>query len=260
MYDINKKIRMRLVKDFLVVFLLSAFTFSSLASAEEGLVGCWNFDEGKGDIAKDSSDNKKDGKISGNPQWVKQDKGYALSFDGIDDEVTISNAPVFFPSDNWTVSFWSKIDPAQTSWQGVICFKSGAAWGIYACHPYTASHPNTAFLYTAGEKHTGATAIYFPTKEILGLGNWKYYTLTKSGSIYRWYIDGDNYASQDKGKGDVTMNTSSTWKIGFKYMNRYKGTIDEVMVYNRALTAQEIKKHYEAGSWRVEEGSEFGIF
>ncbi|MDO9464431.1 MAG: hypothetical protein Q7J67_03950 [bacterium] len=56
---------MKLVKDFLVVFLLSSFAPGSSAHAEEGLVGYWSFDEGAGDIVKDSSGNGNDGKIKG---------------------------------------------------------------------------------------------------------------------------------------------------------------------------------------------------
>ena len=54
--------------------------FSSQGLAEEkGLVGYWKFDEGKGDVAKDSSANNLEGRIYG-ADWVEGKKGKALEW------------------------------------------------------------------------------------------------------------------------------------------------------------------------------------
>ena len=58
--------------------------------------------------------------------------------------------------------------------------------------------------------------------------------------VYRW----STCTVQDKGEGDVTKNTANVWIIGFDYSKRFKGAIDELRVYNRALTDQEIENLY----------------
>ena len=220
-----------------------------IAPFVHGLVGYWKFDEGSGTTANDSSGFGNNGALldasstsaDGNtpPQWTGGKVNHALDFDGDDDYVNVPNTPIFTPANNWSVSFWAKIDPNQTNWQGVIHLKSGDAWGIYA------SHFSKAFLYTT-EPGTGATQPYFNSNPLSGLGSWIFYTLTKSGTIYKWHINGNLDSQQDKGAKDVTMNTGSTWQIGFDYSDRYKGLIDEVRVYNRALSAAEIKALYDA--------------
>ena len=57
----------------------------------EGLVGWWRFDEGEGNIAKDNSGNNNDGTIYG-ATWTEGKYGKALSFDGVDDYVSIPDS------------------------------------------------------------------------------------------------------------------------------------------------------------------------
>jgi len=61
--------------------LFVLFSVSFVFAAEEGLVGYWKFDEGKGDVATDSSGNGNDGKIIRGPEWVDGKFGKALKFD-----------------------------------------------------------------------------------------------------------------------------------------------------------------------------------
>lgn len=74
-----------------MVVLGFLFGFSNYSCSEEnGLVACWNFDEGSGEVAHDQSGNKNDGKIYG-AAYVKRGEGYALEFDGEDDYVDCGN-------------------------------------------------------------------------------------------------------------------------------------------------------------------------
>ena len=61
------------------------FLLPFLCLAEVGLedaIGVWLFDEGKGEVAKDSSANGNDGELIGGPKWVKGKFGQGLEFDG----------------------------------------------------------------------------------------------------------------------------------------------------------------------------------
>ncbi len=69
-----------------VLFVTGLLTNSSYADISlEDAVGIWLFDEGNGDIAKDSSGNGNEGQIMNAPEWVDGKSGKALRFDGVDD-------------------------------------------------------------------------------------------------------------------------------------------------------------------------------
>src|SRR4030042_1528239 len=80
----------------LVISILLLLTPALGFTAEEGLVGYWNFDEGNGDVAADSSGNKNDGKLVRNPEWVDGKFGKALKLDGAQrQKVEILNSDSF---------------------------------------------------------------------------------------------------------------------------------------------------------------------
>ena len=60
--------------------------YSARGAVDEGLVGCWTFDEGQGQVLHDASGRGNDGQIRG-AAWVKSGSGHALLFDGVDDYV-----------------------------------------------------------------------------------------------------------------------------------------------------------------------------
>ena len=67
----------------LIVLSLMFTSISSAAFDLETVVGMWLFDEGKGNIAADSSENGNDGKFENDPKWTKDGKfGSGLEFDG----------------------------------------------------------------------------------------------------------------------------------------------------------------------------------
>jgi len=69
-----------------IIFFGLMFTGQSFAKINpKSIVGIWLFDEGKGDLVKDSSGNKNDGKLMNGPKWVDGKFGQALEFDGVDD-------------------------------------------------------------------------------------------------------------------------------------------------------------------------------
>jgi hypothetical protein len=75
------------------------------------IVGIWLFDEGKGDVAKDSSDNGNDGKVLGKLKWETGKFGNALLFPGVDGQnfVEVPDPKGRDLPDGFTISMWVKI-------------------------------------------------------------------------------------------------------------------------------------------------------
>ena len=69
-----------------VSLIVLGLMFTGISRAEfdlKDVAGMWLFDDGKGDVAADSSENGKDGELVNGPKWIKNGKfGSALEFDG----------------------------------------------------------------------------------------------------------------------------------------------------------------------------------
>jgi len=75
--------RALVIKAIVCACLASAFPLLSAAEVSlDDAIGIWLFDEGKGNVAKDSSDNGNDGTLIAGPKWVEGKFGGALEFDG----------------------------------------------------------------------------------------------------------------------------------------------------------------------------------
>ena len=71
--------------------ILTVLSPGAVAEQPAGLLAEWRFDEGSGNIAKDTSGNGHDGSVHG-ASWVKLDEGYAISVDGVDDYIDCAPA------------------------------------------------------------------------------------------------------------------------------------------------------------------------
>ena len=218
-------------------------------SSAEGLVAEWRFDEGSGSVVKDSSGNGNDGVIHG-ATWTDGKVGKALRFDGRDDYVEVpDSASLNFGTSDFTVSMWLKY-PSQAGgthnyamvygkyketfpWKGINIFADCACDG------------GTSGKITF---RVDANNCLFSNAPNLNDNIWRYFTFVRTGTTLKIYINGaldnsipistiniDNSGHAIFGANSIEHPTSQS----------FNGKIDEVRIYNRALTADEIKTHYE---------------
>ena len=82
------------------------------------------------------------------------------------------------------------------------------------------------------------TSVSLPT------GMWSHVVVTRSGSVVKWYVNG--VLDTQKTFTQAASDSSLPLLIGNGYTNGYVGHIDEVAVYNRALTPTEVSDHFAA--------------
>jgi len=204
----------------------------------DGLIGWWKFDEGTGDVAYDSSGYGNDGTIYG-ATWVAGKIGGALSFDGDDDYIFVSNsASLNEMSDDITLSAWVKFNTIGSGVNSRILSKDngGNDWQLRL------TDNKATFQINAGgwNSVSGSTA--------LEPGTWYHLTGVYDGSYIRIYVNG-----VEDGKVSETDPFSGTTDNLYIGRNEYPigeyvdGIIDEIKVYNRALTPAEIWQNYQAG-------------
>ncbi|MGQ9610873.1 MAG: LamG domain-containing protein [bacterium] len=219
-----------------VIAIFLALIVSHLASlAEEGLVGYWALDDGKGDKAKDSSDLRNDGTIKGKVQWVQGKKGTAILF--VKQEaihIEVANNPSLNIKEQITMSAW--IRPTSIylggDWRERNCImaKRVAYYLDISENGYLAS-----YLYGVQPQEwlVGKTDM----KEFLN--KWVHVTTTYDGKEHKLYINGVLDISVKK--SGIISEAAENFYIGWVDNNRYfDGTIDEVMLWSRALSADEL--------------------
>jgi hypothetical protein len=192
-------------------------------------VGLWLFDEGQGEIAKDSSGNGLDGTLMSKPKWVNGKFGKALEFDGPGQHVFIKD--VLIPKTGWSISSWIYRD-------------TNAADSIWINHNNVRKDGATLHLYfTPGNNiprmcYHGDGAGFSPLSEI-GKNVWTHIVFVVEDKGRKVYINGnlDNSDANSVGyNGD-----KAPLLIGmFLDCCPFIGRVDEVGVFNVALTPEEV--------------------
>ena len=223
-----------------VVFVLALFFGLSNYgyAAEKGLVGSWKFDEGKGSIAKDAMNRKGNGKIYG-AAWVNGKSGKALSFDGIDDVVVVATDGSL-DSKSFTLELW--LNPTYKVSEDDGFFYSSPA--VLRFSLYKVTHR----AWVRWKKADANYATYYFTKTAVPQNEWSYlaFTYDNETDVLTGYRNG-KLGIVNTSVGGIYKEFGGVIKIGngLNTGKYFKGVIDEVRVYNRALTAEEIKNYYD---------------
>jgi hypothetical protein len=202
-------------------------TVPDIAITNPDLVGWWKFDEGQGKKALDFSGHGNDGTLGGDPLWVEgvMDGGLYLSgndyvvIDGVDNDIT---------GTNMTLSIWIKTTQSGEGELFALNDSSGSyalLFGIQGGNPYRWD--------TADEQYPPA----------VNDDQWHMLTYVRNGSTASIYVDGVQRVTQSSA---FTLDTVTRWSIGQEWdtspSDFYTGIVDDARMYNKALTADEVKQ------------------
>ena len=240
---------MRPLKIFLLVALvLVVFTgFLNNSSAETEPIAHWSFDEGEGNIAHDESGNGNDGTLENGPVWVDGVSGSALHFDGIDEHLQFPDL-ISGELADFTVSVWFKTAGFPTSEDETWVAVGGGLDGEFA----VGVHSNrTLLLQVNTNSNFGDDGSWFRmySNAVISSDRWYHivYIFSEEKDTAKIYLEG-TFDSQRNFSSDVEMTTYSGNRIasnswGF-HKNYFSGTIDEVSIWNRDLSSEEIVDIY----------------
>ena len=195
------------------------------------LIGHWPLDEQSGTIAKDVTDKGLAGTLK-NGLTFDTDKtigeiGSAIRFEGNSDRISLPDIDNDLQS-GFSVSAWVNPSNAEGGYQGVVGSSTAGGFMMFI------NRNKLAFKVTTNENG----------QKLISAGriqnnSWQMITCTYDGSTMRWYINGENVHSESlsgtiKDKGAAWLGWSG-WSDEY-----FKGSIDDVRLYNKALTNQQI--------------------
>jgi len=214
------------------------YTFTTTEQPAD-LVAYWNFNEGTGTTAADSSGNNNDGTLVNNPAWVNGKIGKAISFDGSNDFVDCGDNPAFNLGGTKTVEFWAKF-PVNEIDKRIIAFPVE-----FAGAPIIVQHglKVSAVEIVNASSSAGRTT----SNNVITLNQWHHIAAVYDGvssANTKIYIDGIS-----ESVGSTPWNyysKSGNVFIGGRQDNsaHFNGSIDNIRVYSRALTPAEILANY----------------
>jgi outer membrane protein assembly factor BamB len=210
----------------------TGFAVAQPAMAATGLVAAYGFDEGTGTTVTDASGNGNTGTIT-NATWAATGKfGKALQFNGTSARVNIPNAASLQLTTGMTLEAWVNPSSVTSKWRDVI-YKGNDNYYLEATST-NASKPDAGMI--AGGSYADAVGT-----SALAANTWSYLTETYDGSTLKLYVNGTQVASVAH-TGAIATSTNAL-QIGGDtiYSQYFAGLIDEVRVYNVALTAAQIQ-------------------
>ena len=230
--------------------LFSSSSAQTVSAPTNGLVGYWNFDEGSGTAANDSSGNSNTGTLTNNPTWTQGKVGGAILFDGLDDYVDVGTRSSLNLSGEVTISAWVKDIKTSGASRSILGDTSNAG----AAAQYLLSRDNSNVPKIAVQWGNTAGKPGVVTKSNTGMTKDVFYhvVMIRQGSAGAWtgsvYINGVLDASTATSTDPSVQNRFAIGRKGGSSSEYWNGVIDEVRIYNRALSTDEVQALYTADS------------
>ena len=210
----------------------------------DSLVAAWLFDKVFGNIAADSSGNGLNGRLVGSPTWVHGKFGKALDFDGSGDAVLISGFGNVCPTDEITIVAWVMLEGKKNQ---DFCFHDpGVPFDSRIAVHLPWNDGNNDLIQWQFGTPFGVTSVILPDDMV---GHWTHLAFTASDRKMQIYKDAKLIAA---GKGANSFDfeqANRAWHIGGRIRDKttFDGKIDEVGVFNVALTQDEIERIMKRG-------------
>lgn len=228
-----------LFKYLISLFMITIFTFafvslSHSAIKKDQIIGIWLLDDGKGDIAKDSSGNGRDGKATGVLKWAKGKFGGGIEFAG-SERIDVPNEGIFDFGDkrSFSVVVWFNFSNAQ-DWNRLVRGRNPGPW----------QGGNTGW-----ELQTQALMIHWSLDDVAknhvrttydnaGDGNWRHTAMIVDRSKKKMitYLDGENEKSVD-----ISNIVSITSGLPIVIGGGIRGSLDEVAIFDTVITQEDVQ-------------------
>jgi len=223
------------------ILALSVAVTGTAQALDPDLVGWWRLDDGAGTTALDASGNGNDGALQGDTSWTTGYLGMAVEFDGVDDYVDVPHAENLTADTEVTVMAWINTPrhkgPDDATWQGILS-KSNAPRSYSF---YTRDGATLHFSVGPSGAYVGSgssSAVPVPLDE------WAHVCAMVIDGHHQYYVNGEDAGTG--GEGTVMPGADDTGPVvigrtGEGAGRSFLGMIDDVRIYMRGLTQEEVQ-------------------
>jgi glucose/arabinose dehydrogenase/fibronectin type 3 domain-containing protein len=198
-----------------------------------GLVSAYSFNEGAGTTTADRSGNNNTGTLGGATWATSGQTAAALSFSGSNQRLNVNDAASLDLTTGLTIEAW--VYPTELSGWRTVVMKERTAGLSYALYAHDSVPMPAAYL------RIGSSDIRVAGMSALPLNAWSHLSVTYNGSVAILYVNGIQVGSRAVSGSIVTSNLPLRVGGNQPWGEYFSGRIDEVRIYNRALTAAEIQ-------------------
>jgi hypothetical protein len=252
------KTRLIIVCIGLTVISLMLTGQSSAKINPKTAVGIWLFDEGEGDVAKDSSGNGNDGTLMSSPKWVDGKFGKALEFNGNNYVDMGDKDTLDMGTGDLTITSWVNVSSVENVWDHEIAWKGARHWKkgyvLEIAGKLRGGDAGKAeFTFGTGVQGEDDTVL---SQSSVADENWHHLAgvIDRKGLVYI-YVDGELSSSKPPAAflDKFNLDNDSPFTIGRHNDGDqyFFGTTDEVAIFNVALTVDDIKNLMENGVGRA---------
>jgi hypothetical protein len=234
------------------VLVLCLVGTSAAQNIDPSLVGWWTFDDGSGTVAKDMSGKSVDAVLTGNVSWGQESQhGGILLFDGSLDAWEYVFIDGLFTVPVYTITVWFRVDGTTGDHLDVLsAYAPGVVHGILL---EVRSDGVLRYLHRYPLGTGGGTNIYTTTTFVDGA--WYHAAMVKSVDTIALYINGELV---DSAADTSEFNPGDTFGIALGILDHERagadkrlllGAMDDVRIYDRVMSQEEIQAIMEAEPW-----------
>jgi hypothetical protein len=208
-----------------------------VGDTDSGLKGYWQFDENTGTTAADSSGNGNTGTLASGAGWATGQNGSAVNLDGVNDHVQVGTQSSLVMSNTASITAW--LHPTGPGSDPTFGAAIVAKEGEYVLARLPNGRIHWAFANSSPGWQLTDTGFVAP------LNQWTHIAVTYDQGTIKTYANG-NLVHTHNGAGAIgDVNTGQNdLRIGGRQMqfitHYFQGRIDEVRLYNRAISESEI--------------------
>jgi hypothetical protein len=216
------------------------------ASLTQGLVGYWPFCGN----ANDESGNGNNGTVNGATLITDRfgNGGSAYSFDGVSNKISYSNKFIFNETSDGSVSIWIKNDTIKSNIYSTLIYSrlNNSAQNRFNIYLQPLASNSKIRLTSDYREPNGVLHILNTSNELINK-SWCHLLISRLNNKYTFYINGIPADTAN----DLAPNlpTETGWILGNNGSNdlNFNGSLDDIAIWNRALTPQEITQLYNQG-------------
>ncbi len=206
----------------------------TVAPVTSGLVLSHQMSAGTGTTSLDETTNANNGTLTNGPTWTTGYLGSGISFDGTNDYISVPHSSTLALTGDMTITAWVK--PTDRQYDGIVGKTSGNTAAPYDFY-LTGTTGIPRFLRGNGSASASVDASAAPAT-----GQWSHVAVVMSGTTVTHYLNG---VANGSGTLSTTIgDAGGALRIGSRAddVTMFKGVMDDVRIYNRALSADEISR------------------